>query len=101
MAEEDIQISDLTSEEHVDEEADRKSDSQESAGMLAYPKGDIPSRRNKAFRRTILSRLPSLPEQSWAALEALDVQRDLKGIVDLSSDEFLAPLSSAAEVSNE
>ena len=63
--------------------------------------GDVPSRRSKQFRQTLLSRVYRLPNPEWDSDNMLDVHNDLKGIVDLNADEFLTPLSRIVEHPNE
>ena len=60
-----------------------------------------PRRHSRAFRQELLSRLPHLTIESWAAAESLDVYQEMQGLIELDADAFLQPLQPIAEKRND
>ena len=56
------------------------------------------NRRNSAFRRELLEKLPVLGYPDWRSGEVLEIQADLESIVQVDTDSFLEPLEHLAEL---
>jgi hypothetical protein len=66
-------------------------------GFEAKPGAGIPNRQSRNFKQEILSRLPKLVASKWETTETLNIYQDLREVVDLDADAFLAPLEPIAE----
>ena len=56
-----------------------------------------PRRRSRAFRRELLSRLPTLGASKWESIETLNIYQDMQSIAALDADAFLQSLEHMAE----
>ncbi len=55
-------------------------------------------RRDSAFRRALLEKLPVLGYPDWRSGEVLQIQADLESLVQVDADSFLEPLEQLAEL---
>ena len=84
-----IKSNDENNMPEIDQPADK--------GLEATPAGGTPNRQGRHFKQQLLSRLPKLTASKWEATETLNIYQDLREVVDLDADAFLAPLEPIAE----
>ena len=53
-------------------------------------------KRDRAFRRSLIAKLPRLPNTRWETADTMNVFDEITSIVELDSDTFLEPLERLA-----